>query len=128
MEPDNIPDDPRWPEIAQRRARKVKILSNYKFYLAFENAPVEDYVSEKVFEGLFSGSVPVYRGTSTISRFMPSNNSYIDANNFSPKELAEKLKYYSENEKEYNKFMEYKSQPLSSHFKSMALMSYTHPN
>lgn len=40
--------DPTWPSIAQRRARKVKVLSRYKFYLAFENAPVEDYVSEKV--------------------------------------------------------------------------------
>lgn len=49
-EPDSktIPDDPRWPPIAQRRARKIKILSNYKFYLAFENAPIDDYVSEKV--------------------------------------------------------------------------------
>ncbi len=43
-----IPDDLRWPAIAQRRARKIKILSNYKFYLAFENAPIDDYVSEKV--------------------------------------------------------------------------------
>ena len=43
-----MPDDPAWPAIAQRRARKVKILSQYKFYLAFENAPVDDYVSEKV--------------------------------------------------------------------------------
>ena len=45
---DVIPEDPRWPAVAQRRARKIKILSQYKFYLAFENAPVEDYVSEKV--------------------------------------------------------------------------------
>ena len=43
-----IPDDPRWPPVAQRRARKIKILSHYKFYLAFENAPIDDYVSEKV--------------------------------------------------------------------------------
>lgn len=46
-EPD-LPDDPAWPAIAQRRARKVKVLSRYKFYLAFENAPIDDYVSEKV--------------------------------------------------------------------------------
>ncbi len=32
--------DPNWPEIAQKRARKVKILSHYKFYLAFENLQV----------------------------------------------------------------------------------------
>ena len=64
-----MPPDPRWPEIAQKRARfaymyskvllftficenicrKVKIISRYKFYLAFENAAILDYVSEKVF-------------------------------------------------------------------------------
>jgi len=43
-----LPDDPRWPSIAQKRARKIKVLSRYKFYLAFENAPIVDYVSEKV--------------------------------------------------------------------------------
>lgn len=46
-EPD-IPYDPKWPAIAQRRARKIHVLSHYRFYLAFENAPVDDYVSEKV--------------------------------------------------------------------------------
>ena len=64
-----MPKDPGWPEIAQRRARKVKVLSNYKFYLAFENFAVDDYVSEKVFEGLFAGTVPVYRGASS-SKFL----------------------------------------------------------
>ena len=44
----SMPDDPGWPPLAQRRARKVKVLSHYKFYLAFENLGIEDYVSEKV--------------------------------------------------------------------------------
>jgi hypothetical protein len=48
-------EDKGWPEVAQRRARKVKILSNYKFYLAFENSPVDDYVSEKVLSTLDIG-------------------------------------------------------------------------
>lgn len=71
--------------------RKVKILSRYKFYLAFENLAVDDYVSEKIFEGLFAGTVPVYRGASTISRFMPSNDSFINANDMTPKALSELL-------------------------------------
>ena len=50
-------DDPTWPPIAQRRARKVKVLSRYKFYLAFENAPVEDYVSEKVLHQSFPACI-----------------------------------------------------------------------
>ena len=46
----------------------MKVLSHYKFYLAFENLAVPDYVSEKVFEGLFAGALPVYRGTNAIRR------------------------------------------------------------
>jgi hypothetical protein len=51
-------------------------MSNYKFYLAFENLPIDDYVSEKVYEGLFAGTVSVYRGSNSIDHFMPGN--YID--------------------------------------------------
>ena len=46
------------PTPACSAARKVKILSHYNFYLAFENLQVDDYVSEKVFEALFAGAVP----------------------------------------------------------------------
>jgi len=45
MDEPKIPDDPKFLPVAQRRARKIKILSYYKFYLAFENNDIEDYVS-----------------------------------------------------------------------------------
>lgn len=43
-----LPFDPTWPDFDQKRARKINILREYKFYLAFENFPIYDYVSEKV--------------------------------------------------------------------------------
>lgn len=124
----SIAEDGRWPPVAQRRARKIKILSYYKFYLAFENLAVEDYVSEKVFEGYFSGSLPVYRGTNTIGHFVPDNSSFIDANGMSPKALAALMKSIGSNEEQYNKFFEYKKRPLTPEFENVALRSYTHPN
>ena len=127
QEPD-MPDDPRWPAIAQKRARKVKLLSHYKFYLAFENFQVPDYVSEKIYEGLFAGAIPVYRGARDVGRFMPSNDSYIDANDMSPKQLADLLKRLSSNEEEYDRYFAFKNKPLPKSFEDIALMSYTHPN
>ena len=118
--------DPRWPN--QRRARKVKTVSNYKFYLAFENLQVKDYVSEKVFEGLFAGSVPVYRGAKEIAKFMPSPDSYVDANAMSPPELAALLKQLASDESSYQRFFAFKDRPLRPGFTSMAEDSYCHPN
>lgn len=101
-------EDARWPPIAQRRARKVKVLSHYKFYLAFENLEVDDYVSEKIYEGLFAGTVPVYRGARQVAAFMPDNSSFIDANALSPANLAALLTRLSGDEKAYNKYFAFK--------------------
>lgn len=59
---------------------------------------------------------------------MPANDSFIDANALSPRQLATKLTELSKDEKEYAKFFAFKDRPLSQSFKDVALMSYTHPN
>lgn len=120
--------DKRWPHVAQKRARKIKILSNYKFYLAFENSQVEDYVSEKAFESLFAGAIPIYRGAERISLFMPSKESYIDANKMAPHQVAAIVKKLENDEDLYNNYMAYKSKPISQQFHQIALDSFTHPN
>lgn len=95
--------------------------ASYKYYGCI-------IMSSKVFEGLFSGSVPVYRGAPQIAQFMPSPDSFVDANNLTPEELAKKLKQLSSDEEAYNSFFQYKTKPLSTEFQQIALMSYTHPN
>lgn len=84
-------------------------------------------MSEKVFEGLIAGAVPIYRGTDSISRFLPEG-SYINANGMTPNSLAELVNKIAANEVEYNKFFEFKSLPIPPHFVEMASMSYSHPN
>ena len=127
-EPESSEEDPDWPKIAQRRARKIKLLSHYKFYLAFENSPIDDYVSEKIFEGLLAGTVPVYRGAASIHKFMPGKDSFIDANSLSPKELADLLQSYISNEQKYQSFFAFKQRPISQEFIEMTQRSYVHPN
>ena len=50
---------------------KIVMFSQYKFVLAFENSNTTDYVSEKVFNALQSGALPVYMGSETIDDFLP---------------------------------------------------------
>jgi glycoprotein 3-alpha-L-fucosyltransferase len=123
-----IPYDDRWPKHDQRRARKHKTLRQYKFYLAFENTGVRDYVSEKVYDSLIGGALPVYRGAEGIRKFMPHEHSYVNGNGMSPKELADTLISLGKDEAAYNKYFEWKSEPLDSKFKMMMERSYTHPN
>ena len=63
----------------------------YRFYLAFENSLCSDYVSEKAFAAYYNnfnyGLIPIVFGSANYSQHLPSN-SYIDASNMKPEQLA----------------------------------------
>ena len=84
-------------------------LSTYKFFLAFENAFCQDYVTEKYWERLVSGDVvPVVMGAN-YDKGIVIPESYIDASDFkSIKDLADYLMYLDSNDTAYNKYFEYK--------------------
>jgi glycoprotein 3-alpha-L-fucosyltransferase len=56
---------------------KVEALQEYKFSLAFENSNVEDYVTEKFFQSLVAGAVPVVVGAPNIQDFAPGPNTVL---------------------------------------------------
>ena len=67
------------------------ILSEHRFYLAFENAICKDYASEKIWRALQDGVVPVVLGGADYKSILPPN-SYIDIKDFSsPQDLAKFL-------------------------------------
>lgn len=83
----------------ERSSAKRKKLGNYKFVSASENyAGSQGYISEKIFDALLGGSVPVYLGEKSIADFVPKN-SFIDASEFhSLEHLVKKLERMSEEE------------------------------
>lgn len=85
----------------------VMLKKNYKFYLAFENSFCDEYVTEKFFLPLGSDVVPIVLGGANYSSFAPPH-SYIDALQFSPRDLAVYLKMLDQNDDEYNKFFRWK--------------------
>lgn len=65
-----------------RASAKREKLGNYKFVIASENyAGSQGYISEKIFDAILGGSVPVYFGEKKIADFVPKN-SFIDASEF----------------------------------------------
>jgi alpha-1,3-fucosyltransferase len=94
---------PPYPARCLKDAGKI-----YKFYLAFENALCEDYLTEKAFRAIEDNMVPVIYSGVDLSNFLPPR-SYINANSFETVEdLGEYLKFLSENDNEYLKYFWWK--------------------
>lgn len=71
-------------------------ISNYLFYLAFENSNCDEYITEKAWWNAYAkNSIPVLMGASQKSyRKLLPPNSYIDVDEFArPVDLAEYLLY-----------------------------------
>jgi alpha(1,3/1,4) fucosyltransferase len=50
---------------------KMEVLSKYRFSLCFENMPMLGYITEKIFDCFYAGTVPVYWGASDIEKYIP---------------------------------------------------------
>ncbi|KAI9614106.1 hypothetical protein KEM48_006173 [Puccinia striiformis f. sp. tritici PST-130] len=78
----------RWEE-------KMSIIQGYKFTIAFENSNDEDYVTEKYYQALEAGSIPIHLGQTPeqFEKFKPSTNSTLNVADFKTVEaLADRIK------------------------------------
>ena len=94
------------------RETKLTTISRYRFDLAFENSISRDYLSEKFFDSLAAGCVPVYRGAPNIEEFAPGDHCFINAADFhGPRELAEFLLHLTHHPAEYEAYFAWKTRP-----------------
>ncbi|XP_018432393.1 PREDICTED: galactoside 3(4)-L-fucosyltransferase-like, partial [Nanorana parkeri] len=88
-------------------------ISQYKFYLSFENSIYKDYITEKIWSNAFgSWAVPVVLGTSrkNYERFVPGD-AFIHVDDFpSAKELANYLLELDKDDVKYQKYFNWRSQ------------------
>ena len=86
-----------------------KEMASYKFYLAFENAFCQDWVSEKYWRTIRQNIVPVVMGAN-YDEGAAIPGSFIDVSDFkSVKELADYLLYLDKNDDAYNKYFSWKT-------------------
>jgi len=96
---------------------KGNVISGYKFTVAFENAIAMDYVTEKFYQPLIAGSVPVYLGAPNIEEFAPGKQCYINVNSFSSvRSLADYLLELDADEGRYQEYLQWKKQPFGDGF------------
>lgn len=64
-----------------RRNSKASILADYNFNICLENAVAPYYITEKIWEAIKYGCLPIYYSNSTIYDIFPKN-SFIDYNDY----------------------------------------------
>ncbi|KAK8636435.1 hypothetical protein V6N13_124181 [Hibiscus sabdariffa] len=106
---------------------KVEALKRYKFSLAFENSNEEDYVTEKFFQSLVAGTIPVVGGAPNIEDFAPSPESFLHIKELEDvPSVANKMKYLLDNPVAYNQSLRWKYEGPSDSFKALVDMAAVH--
>ena len=83
---------------------KLEILSRYHYSLCYENTPVQGFITEKIFDCFYAGTVPVYLGAPDIDKWIPSS-CYIDARRFNHvQEMWDFVQGQSDTERELMKW------------------------
>lgn len=100
------------------RETKLETIGRYPFCIAFENSICADYVTEKLYDPLAAGTVPIYLGAPNVADFAP-RHSYVDAADFSgPRDLAAYLRHLLATPDEYAGYFEWRSKPLETRFEA----------
>jgi hypothetical protein len=63
-------------------ASKFEVLQHYDFCLCFENMSMNGYITEKIFDCLYAGTIPLYMGAPDILDYVPKE-VFIDCRNYS---------------------------------------------
>lgn len=61
---------------------KFEVLKNYEFCLCFENMEMKGYITEKIFDCLYAGTIPLYLGAPDILEYIPEN-IFVDCRKYS---------------------------------------------
>lgn len=112
--------------LPDRDATKECILRQYKFYIAFENSASEGYITEKLWQGLKIGALPVYWGSPNIFNYMPRKNSPENGGKAPPiisvrhhKDMEAVVDYMvklADDDELYDQHMSWKSEPFEPGF------------
>ncbi len=68
--------------IGEKVKDKVAFMRNYRFSIAFENSSYPGYTTEKIYESMIAGSIPIYWGNSWIAKEF-NENSFVNLHKFS---------------------------------------------
>ncbi len=64
----------KFPSYKGKVSSKLQTLLGYQFSICFENAHgISGYITEKIFDSLFAGCIPIYWGAPNVTEFIPES-------------------------------------------------------
>ncbi|KAL5229517.1 hypothetical protein ABZP36_028293 [Zizania latifolia] len=106
---------------------KVETLKRYKFSLAFENSNEEDYVTEKFFQSLVTGAIPVVIGAPNIQEFSPGEGAILHIKELDDvPSVAKTMNHIASNHEAFNQSLRWKYDGPSDSFKALIDMAAVH--
>ncbi|CAF1357474.1 unnamed protein product [Adineta ricciae] len=99
-------------------AGKLALSKEYLFTIAIENSLTSDYISEKLWQPLTIGSVPIYLGAPNVYDWLPCRtNCIIDLRQFkSPEDAATFVKNVAKNKTLYESYHQWRKEPVAERF------------
>lgn len=108
-----------WPKCDGRECTKVEAIRDYKIHLSFENGDSPGFITDKIYQPMEAGVLPVWMGTVDVADVVPKG-SYVDVADFdTPRDVANYLKKLLENETRYNSYFEWKHKPFDAEFEAV---------
>lgn len=114
----NVPEDAAlgpYPAFSPEGPRdKVEHMRNYKFCIARENFIEGGYVTEKLYDCLRSGSIPIYAGAQDVDRIWPyASESILNVRDFNGMDqLAARVHDIASNATLFNSFHAWRTYPV----------------
>jgi alpha-1,3-fucosyltransferase 10 len=94
---------------------KIEVFKTHKFCIAMENSLSPDYVTEKIWDALIAGCIPIYLGAPNIKEFVPDPNAVIfygEGNITTPAALMAEMERLAGDESLYNQKLSWKQKRL----------------
>jgi hypothetical protein len=80
-------------------ADKIEVLLQHNFSLCFENMSMDGYITEKIFDCFYAGTIPIYIGPHNAAEYLP-RDAYISAQEFAtPADVARFCQALTPNER-----------------------------
>ena len=105
---------------------KGEIQKQYLFHLAFENQNVDDYITEKLWGTLQSGTLPVYMGAPNIRDHVPKNSIIVAQDFEDPQALADYLIRLTKDRDLYESYHKWRDEPIGDWFYDKYDFTKTH--